>query len=69
MKLTQIAAVVAAVATSASGLAHNHGKHVADEVIAKQRAALAENTACKGFGPQSPRDLDTLVVNNNRIPN
>lgn len=67
MKLTQIAVVVAAVAASASVLAHNHGKHVADEVIAKQRAALAENTAGKGFGPQSPRDLDTLVGNNNRM--
>lgn len=32
---------------------------VADEVIAAQRAALAANTRGKGFGPQSPRDLDS----------
>ncbi|RVU86657.1 hypothetical protein EOL70_00135 [Leucothrix sargassi] len=33
---------------------------VADEVIAAQRANLAKNTEGKGFGPQSPRDLDAV---------
>ncbi|MCE2571098.1 delta-class carbonic anhydrase [Motilimonas eburnea] len=40
---------------------------VDDSVIAQQRAALAENTQGKGFGPQSPRDIDTLAGNNKRI--
>ena len=33
---------------------------VADEIIAAQRAALAANTDGKGFGPQSPRDIDDI---------
>lgn len=39
---------------------------VGDDVIAAQRAALAENTANAGFGPQSPRDLETLTGNSAR---
>lgn len=38
----------------------NSPSPVADAVIAQQRAALAANTAGKGFGPQSPRDIDAL---------
>ena len=37
-----------------------HRTAVADEVIAAQRAALETNTDGKGFGPQSPRDIDDL---------
>ncbi|WP_157828294.1 delta-class carbonic anhydrase [Paraglaciecola sp. MB-3u-78] len=33
-------------------------KAVSDSVVAKQRAALEANTDGKGFGPQSPRDID-----------
>lgn len=33
---------------------------VADSVIAKQREMLASNTHNKGFGPQSPRDIDQV---------
>ncbi|MEM9707505.1 MAG: delta-class carbonic anhydrase [Pseudomonadota bacterium] len=39
-------------------------EQVGDDVISAQRAALAENTAGAGFGPQSPRDLDTVTGNN-----
>lgn len=39
---------------------------VADSVIAQQRATLTENTQGKGFGPQSPRDIDNLAGNNTR---
>lgn len=39
---------------------------VGDDVIATQRAALAASTDGAGFGPQSPRDLDTLVGENTR---
>lgn len=56
-------AVLAAALTSAYAQADMHGGKtpaaVADSVIAEQRSKLAENTAGKGFGPQSPRDLRT----------
>lgn len=42
-----------------------HGP-VSDQAIAGQRAMLAKNTASKGFGPQSPRDIDSGVGNNSR---
>lgn len=42
---------------------------VSDEDIAKQRAALASNTKGKGFGPQSPRDIDTAAGSNSRAFN
>ncbi|WP_299142435.1 delta-class carbonic anhydrase [uncultured Tateyamaria sp.] len=42
------------------------GHAVGDDVIAAQRAALAAETAGKGYGPQSPRDLNTLTGNNAR---
>lgn len=44
--------------------AHSHNDHVSDNVIAKQRAALAANTKGKGFGPQSPRSIDSTAGNN-----
>lgn len=40
---------------------------VSDDVIKQQRAALAKNTEGQGFGPQSPRDLDSHKGNNNRV--
>lgn len=40
---------------------------VSDDVIAAQRAALAAETAGKGYGPQAPRDLNTLSGNNARV--
>ena len=48
-----------------------HAEHaaVSDKVIAKQRAALAKNTAGLGFGPQSPRDIDAVAGKNKRIFN
>ena len=35
-----------------------YAKSVADSVIAEQREVLQKNTEGKGFGPQSPRDID-----------
>ena len=35
----------------------NHSA-VSDSIVAQQHKALAENTIGKGFGPQSPRDID-----------
>ncbi len=40
--------------------------HVSDQVIAMQRDSLAKNTKGKGFGPQSPRDIDLSTGNNKR---
>lgn len=41
-----------------------HLKAVSDELVASQRAALAQNTKNKGFGPQSPRDIDSATGTN-----
>nr|WP_250207480.1 delta-class carbonic anhydrase [Alteromonas oceanisediminis] len=49
-----------------SASASAFAKMVSDDVVAKQRSALEKNTAGKGFGPQSPRDLDTLEGENMR---
>ena len=38
-----------------------------DSVIEAQRAALAENTDGKGFGPQSPRNIDAVEGENDRV--
>ncbi|MBL1321440.1 MAG: hypothetical protein COA63_010335 [Methylophaga sp.] len=35
-----------------------------NQVIAQQRELLAKNTLNKGFGPQSPRDIDSTIGNN-----
>lgn len=41
-------------------------KTVSDGVVAKQRVTLEANTAGKGFGPQSPRDIDQDYGTNTR---
>jgi len=46
----------------------SHDEHtvVTDSVVTEQRNNLAKNTESKGFGPQSPRDIDSLTGDNNR---
>lgn len=39
---------------------------VSDDVISNQRYALSAATSEKGFGPQSPRDIDAHIGTNNR---
>jgi len=66
--------VTSLLATMGSTLyAENHTEHTAtaghaamatDAVIAEQRAKLASSTKDKGFGPQSPRDIDTIKGDN-----
>ncbi len=48
---------------------YDHDMHgaVSDKVISEQRAMLAKNTTGKGFGPQSPRDLDVIDGKNKRL--
>ncbi len=41
----------------------SHGTD-SDKIISEQTAKLALNTKGKGFGPQSPRDIDTVAGNN-----
>ncbi len=52
--------------TSAKGSGHDVHVAVSDKVISEQRAMLAINTKGKGFGPQSPRDIDAAAGNNPR---
>lgn len=54
-----------AIASSAA-LAAGGGHNASDEIIAEQRAALATATDGKGFGPQSPRDINAHDGANHR---
>jgi len=55
-------------ATATGKDSHGHGA-VADQVIAKQNDTLTKNTNGKGFGPQSPRDIDSAAGTNGRTFN
>jgi hypothetical protein len=43
-----------------------HGSSITDEFITQQRVILERNTQGKGFGPQAPRDIDSLSGTNIR---
>ncbi|MBU3015394.1 hypothetical protein KO488_11540 [Poseidonibacter lekithochrous] len=48
----------------------HHAMHMAtDGMIKEQRAMLAKNTDGKGFGPQAPRDIDSVLGKNTRAFN
>jgi len=68
MKKTLIASMIAILGTQLYAESHaahaEHATTVADSVIAEQRAKLADSTKDKGFGPQSPRDIDTIEGDN-----
>jgi hypothetical protein len=70
MKINILAVLVAAtlvpVYANAKDTHANVHDQVSDQVIAAQRAMLLKNTENKGFGPQSPRDIDSIEGNNNR---
>ncbi|WP_422615196.1 delta-class carbonic anhydrase [Grimontia marina] len=53
--------------TSLCVLAKDTNTSVSDAVISDQRQELAENTEDKGFGPQSPRDIDSKAGNNTTL--
>jgi len=55
-------------ANSKGSGAHGHDQ-VSDKVISKQKKSLAKNTKGKGYGPQSPRDIDSNTGNNGRAFN
>jgi len=50
--------------TISSAAYAEHVNSVSDEVIAQQRENLANNMEGKGFGPQSPRDINSYIGNN-----
>lgn len=56
--IAQKSAMAIALSTLILGAGAVSAKSVADDVIADHRAALEKNTDGKGFGPQSPRDID-----------
>ncbi len=53
-------------AISAAAIAASDQPAVSDEIITQQRAVLASATDGKGYGPQSPRDIGSVVGTNNR---
>jgi hypothetical protein len=55
-------------ANAKEGHSGGHGP-VSDDVIAQQRAMLSKTTAGKGYGPQSPRDIDSATGENARAFN
>lgn len=63
-----LTAITLALFASNSYASGGHGS-VDDSVVEKQRSILAKNTDGKGFGPQSPRDIDSLPGKNDRMFN
>lgn len=63
--LLLVTALATSLNTSNALAANKAGVAVDDGVIAQQRAKLAKNTANRGFGPQSPRDIDQPSGDNN----
>lgn len=69
MKVKKLLILTTATVVSLNILAQNtyskEATPVSDDLIAQQRQQLASNTYGKGFGPQSPRDIDSASGNNN----
>ncbi len=60
MKLKMLMPLAALLITASNAKTnHENNNLVSDKVIEKQRALLSENTKEKGFGPQSPRDINS----------
>lgn len=66
MKINKITTVATLACLTTAGLALAASKTVDDGVISKQREMLASSTDGAGFGPQSPRDIDSAVGSNAR---
>jgi len=67
MKINIITSVIVAALIPLITHADTSHSNASDNVIKKQRNALEENTKNKGFGPQSPRDIDSIKGTNTRI--
>ena len=71
-KMNKAVIVLAAVAllpihANAKDRSHDSHGEISDKVVSEQRSKLAENTNGKGFGPQSPRDIDAPAGSNPRL--
>ena len=64
MKLVKVSLLIA---TSVFLSQQAFAKTVSDETIEANRTALEANTAGKGYGPQSPRDIDQTYGLNKRV--
>lgn len=64
MKKNHFTLTLLAMTASLSFIATASDDAVSDEVISAQRAALEASTNGKGFGPQSPRDINTTMGEN-----
>ena len=68
MNRRNLTIVGAAVALTLMGsLTIAGSKSVSDDVIKSQRDNLATSTNGAGFGPQSPRDIDSIAGTNTRV--
>ena len=66
--LATSALIPVSVTASSKGSVAHHGQ-VSDHMISQQRSHLAKNAKGKGFGPQSPRDIDASAGSNSRAFN
>ena len=68
MNRSNVTIVGSAIAlTILGGLSFAASKSVGDDIIKTQRENLASSTAGAGFGPQSPRDIDSVDGVNTRV--
>ena len=67
MKITMLLLAISTTLSTVGVYAAEKHKHVSDKMIAKQRATLEINSDGKGFGPQSPRDIDSKKGSNARL--
>jgi hypothetical protein len=70
MKIKVIVSSVALLIANNAIADQSNNKSIAavdNAVIAQQQTRLSENTGGKGFGPQSPRDIDMGAGNNQRL--
>jgi len=59
-----VTAMIWPIFTSAKGSGYGAHGAVSDTFISEQRAVLATNTKGRGFGPQSPHDIDAAAGSN-----
>lgn len=64
-----LVSVIATLGIQLYATSTGHLPQVSDQIVAEQRATLAKNTKDKGFGPQAPRDIDSVKGNNKRAFN
>lgn len=62
-----LAFLILPVYLNAKDSSHDSQLMTSDKVVASQHLMLAKNTDNKGFGPQSPRDIDLKIGENTRL--